>query len=473
MSDLTPIPEPLWDTVPPEAQAALRALLTTLERRIAELEERVHKHSTSSSKPPSSDPPSVKRRPPAPASGKKAGGPPGHRHHPRASVPPEQLRQVIACKPPECRRGGHEVHGDDPEPSRHQVAAGPPLRPVGDEYRLHRLECPRCHRAPCAALPPGVPAGAFGHRLRALLSGFAGADRLGKRPIRRSAFALYGRSISTGRICRSERHGALELAAPVEPLREPVRRAASAHIDETSWKQGRDQMWPRVAVTKLVTVFTSAPTRGAEVAKAMLGCAARKVVISDRPKSYAWIQRRQFCWAPHRGDFQAMIDRGGDAGEVGQRLMEHSDARFGWWHRARDGTLGRSGFQTYVAPMRPLMREDRERGAAWGCPRTVATCRGLLTGETPLRTLVRVEGVEATNSGAERASRHGVIYRELSGGPASESGRRFVERRLAVVASCRPQDINVLDYLTRCDQASLDGQTAPSLLPSAASTQAA
>src|SRR4051812_39841994 len=107
MSDAPPIPEALWDTVPPEAQDAIRALLATLEHRIADLEERVNKNSTNSSKPPSSDPPSVKRRPPPPASGRKRGGQPGRRHHTRALVPPEQLRQVIECKPGECRRCGH------------------------------------------------------------------------------------------------------------------------------------------------------------------------------------------------------------------------------------------------------------------------------------------------------------------------------------------------------------------------------
>ncbi len=41
MSDPPPIPEPLWQTVPPEAQAALRARFESLEQRIAELEERL------------------------------------------------------------------------------------------------------------------------------------------------------------------------------------------------------------------------------------------------------------------------------------------------------------------------------------------------------------------------------------------------------------------------------------------------
>ena len=76
-----------------------------------------------------------------------------------------------------------------------------------------------------------------------------------------------GLSISTGMICRLERQGAAELEAPVEGLREHVRTAASAHIDETSWWQGRDKMWLWAAVTKSATVFTIARSRGADVAR--------------------------------------------------------------------------------------------------------------------------------------------------------------------------------------------------------------
>jgi transposase len=168
-----------------------------------------------------------------------------------------------------------------------------------------------------------------------------------------------------------------------------------------------------------------------------------------------------------------MIDRGGEAAEVGQRLLGHSDALFEWWHRVRDGTLARSTFRSYVATMRPFMREDLEQGAACSCSKTAGTCRELLAGETHLWTFVRVEGIEPTNNDAERALRHGVIYRKLSGGTASESGSRFVERMPTVVATCRQQEIDVLDYLTKCYQAHLDGQPAPSLLPASADSQAA
>ncbi|HEY4564154.1 MAG TPA: DUF6444 domain-containing protein [Thermoanaerobaculia bacterium] len=261
MTGRPPLSQDLWVTLSPEAQAAVSALVQSFERRIADLEERINKNSTNSSRPPSSDPPSVKRRPPAPASGKKRGGQPGHRRQARPLVPPEQLRRVIDCKPPECRWCHQPLQGDDPEPIRHQVAELPPVQPTVDEYRLHRLVCPRCRTSTCASLPPGVPRGAFGPRLRAILSVLAGGYRLGKRPVRQLAFDLLGLTISVGMICRLERQSADELEAPVEELREYVREAAVAHIDETSWWQGRDRMWLWTAVTRLVTVFAIAPSR--------------------------------------------------------------------------------------------------------------------------------------------------------------------------------------------------------------------
>ena len=137
----------------------------------------------------------------------------------------------------------------------------------------------------------------FGPRLRAVLSVLVGAYRLGKRPVQQLVLDLLGLSISLGMISRLERQGAAELEAPVEELRRHVRDAASAHIDETSWRQGRAKAWLWAAVTNLATVFTIAPSRAAEVAKAMLGTSAGKVVISDRFKGYLWVKRRQFCWA--------------------------------------------------------------------------------------------------------------------------------------------------------------------------------
>src|SRR5262249_23750086 len=198
-----------------------------------------------------------------------------------------------------------------------------------------------------------------------------------KRPIRQLAAALLGLSISTGMTARLGRQAAAELEAPVEELRRSVRDAGSAHIDETSWKQGRDKAWLWVAVTRLVTVFAIATSRGAEVAKDLLGTDRRKVVISDRLKSYAWVKRRQVCWAHRNRDFQAMVDRGGEPAEVGRQLLAYSREVFDWWHRVRDGTMARATLQTNVATLRILFRSVLSEGVECGCARTAGTCREL------------------------------------------------------------------------------------------------
>jgi len=172
-------------------------------------------------------------------------------------------------------------------------------------------------------------------------------------------------------------------------------------------------------------------------------------------------------------DFQAMIDRGGESAEAGRLLLGHSERLFDWWHRVRDGTMARATLRSHVDVMRYSFRADLRRGLDCGCARTAGTCRELLAGETHLWTFLGAEGVEPTNNDAERALRHGVIDRKLSGGTDSEAGSRFVERMLSVVATCRQQGVNVLDDLTRCYQARLDGKAAPSLLPTITTAQAA
>jgi transposase len=74
----------------------------------------------------------------------------------------------------------------------------------------------------------------------------------------------------------------------------------------------------------------------------------------------------------------------------------------------------------------------------------------ILRVEESLWTFARVVGVPPKNNAAERAERHAVIWRRISGGTDSARGSRFVERMLTVVATCRQQGRNVLDYLTSC-----------------------
>jgi transposase len=381
-------------------------------------------------------------------------------------VPPERVASVTDCKPAECRRCGLTLSGEDAEPLRHQVAELPPIEPEVHEYRLHRLCCPHCGTVTCGALPDGVPRTSFGPRLHAALSVLTGAYRLSKRQVARLCSDLLGLTISLGMIAKLERITAHMLEQPVTELAERVKSAEAVNIDETGWRESGGKAWLWVVVTALGIVFRIARSRAGAVAAELLGEDPEPIVISDRFPGYEWIklESRQICWAHLRRDMQAMIDRGGDGIEVGRRLLWQSDRLFESWHKARDGTIRRSTFLQTVAWLRPMVRSTLERGAACACPKTATTCAELLRLWGCLWTFTRIAGVEPTNNAAERALRHAVIWRRTSGGTDSETGSRFVERVLSVVATCHQQGRSVLEYLTRCHRARLLGLEAPSLV---------
>jgi transposase len=220
-------------------------------------------------------------------------------------------------------------------------------------------------------------------------------------------------------------------------------------------------------VTATVTVFRIALSRGAWVAKELGDPAAQQVITTDRFRSYSGLPlpQRQLCWAHRVRDFQAMVDRGDAGGAIGEELLCCGQDPFTWWYRVRDGTRSRSTFRRKVGELRSWVRQQLEAGSVCGCAKTEAVCRELLEVGPALWTFVRSEGIEPTNNAAERALRHAVMWRKTSYGTDRAVGSRFVGNLLSIVATCRQQERNVLEYLTRCCESYLTGAQPPSLLP--------
>jgi transposase len=238
-------------------------------------------------------------------------------------------------------------------------------------------------------------------------------------------------------------------------------------VDETGWWQKQQRAWLWTAVTPAVTVFTVALSRAAAVAQGLIDPSGGQVITTDRYTGYLWLplRHRQVCWAHLIRDFQAMVDRASAGSAIGEELLCCAEDLFTWWHRVRNGTLSRSTLRRYVAELRPWVRSQLETGRVCGCAKTAGTCGELLAVEPALWTFVRVEGIEPTNNAADRALRHAVLWRKASGGTEGESGSRFVESILSIVATCRQQGRNVLEYLTHCCAAAAAGVQPGSLLP--------
>ena len=178
--------------------AEQQAQIDTLQAQIAELEERLRQNSRNSSRPPSSDSPAVAPPAPRPRSGRAPGGQPGHEGHHRLLLPVEEVDAVVSLKPPRCRWCRAPLRGEDPTPRRHQVTEVPRVRPQVTEYQLHSLGCAQCGVVTTAALPPGVPAGAFGPRLAATVAVCTGVYHLSKRTTEGVLADLFGVDAGAG-----------------------------------------------------------------------------------------------------------------------------------------------------------------------------------------------------------------------------------------------------------------------------------
>ena len=448
--------------------ARQQAEIEALKKRVAELEEQLRKSSRNSSKPPSSDGPAIPPRPKKPPTGRKPGGQPGHERHTRELVAPEKVRKLVECIPERCDHCNAQLHGRDPTPHRHQVTHLPPIEPVTDEYRQHALSCDKCGGTTVGKLPAGVPTGAFGPSVVAVVAVLMGAYRQSKRLVPELLHDLFHLRLSVGAAVGCQQLASAALEAPVIEAQTYVAKQPVKHADETGWREGanraRAYLW--VVVTRAVAVFMVHARRNSDAAKSLLG-PALGVLVTDRHGAYNWWpdRLRQFCWAHLKRQFQTISERLGESERIGKALLEEVARLFHFWHRVRDGTLTRSTFKVYMRGVRGRVEALLAEGAAIPHAKTRRTCRKLLSHAEALWTFVRVEGVEPTNNTAEQIVRHPVIMRKLSYGTHSAEGSRFIERILTVHATLRLQKRNVLDFVRQACEAKLRGTKPPSLLP--------
>jgi transposase len=449
-----------------ERIAGLQQRLQQSENQLQKLREKVTRNSTNSSIPPSANPqdapkPNTGKEP----SGRKRGGQPGHPPSNRQLVPRDQLAEPpIDCIPESCEHCQAPLTGVDLMPLPHQVTEIPPITPEVREYLRHTLKCPECGHCTRGVLPAGVSESAFGPRLQALIGLCTGCYHLSKRQTEELLTTALNVPIALGSICRVEQYLSAALAEPVTEAHEHLRHSDVAYADETSWKQQPDRIWLWVGTTVKVAVFLVRRHRDRGSANALLGEDFEGVVVSDRFSSYTNFDLRQACWAHLRRDWQAFSDRDGPSHEIGEHLLDLTEQLFEHWHRVRDGTLGRELFRFHMRTLRSEVSHWLWQGLDCGHPATAGTCREILKIEDDLWTFVDLEGVEPTNNAAERALRQAVLWRKKSFGTRSVAGSQYVERILTVVASCRLQGRNTLEYLTNVCQAAHENKHVPSLL---------
>ena len=460
----------------------LRSQLTALASELSELRERIGRSSRNSSKPPSSDGPGFKPPERRKGSGRKRGGQPGHPGSGPELLPIERVDEVVEHHPDACRRCGTLLHGEDPDPLRHQVIEIPPITPVVIEHRLHRLVCPCCSTSTCATLPADVEASHYGPRLSSLVGLLGSAFPLSFSKTQVLLDQLLGMEISRAAIAKVRQRLSAALAQPMAEALEAARQQPVAYVDETGAPTGNadgnnptgKRGWQWVMVTAVVTVFIQGLSRSTAAAIELLGSTFGGIVVSDRFSAYNHLpsQQRQLCWAHLIRDITAIAERPGASAEFGDKLLGLQQQLFEQWHCYTGGTIDWLALQQSCRPIRQefeatlkrMVELGYQRGERTPWAKTVRTAQQILQLADGLWTFLETRGIEPTNNAAERALRQSVIQRKISHGVQSRQGAICRSRLLTVTTTLRQKGRDVWQFLEQAWMAHHRGGVMPSLL---------
>jgi transposase len=450
---------------------SLQQELAAARSRIIELEAQLKSNSQNSSKPPSSDPPGAPPRPKGKRGKRKRGGQQGHQGH--FCAVPDHVDRVHEHRAPRCEHCAAELvaPGEVTEAYvSHYVYELPEIQPIVHEHRCLELRCPACNGVTASGLPQGVPKGHFDASVQAMTGLLRGELRQSVRQTSAVMTQVLHVPMSTGMVAKTQEQVSRVLAAPCEEALHHAQAQERANADETSWREDKKKAWLWVCVAGLVTVFLIHASRGAKAAKALLGEGFQGILTTDRWASYNWVEvtHRQLCWSHLKRDFKKFLDYGAEAKRLAEQLLCQTRRMFRLWHRVRDGTLSRKEFQLAMKPVRRRIEALLEEGTALSCAKVSGMCKEILKLRQALFTFIDMEHLEPTNNAAERALRFAVLWRKGCFGSDSARGSRFVERFLTVRATLRSQQRDLYSYLKAACTASLQGVSAPSLLPASA-----
>jgi transposase len=279
--------------------AALRQIISELQRENAELRAQVAKDSHNSSKPPSSD--GLKRHFHAtrPRSDRKTGGQQGHPGYTleRKATPDHiQTHRPTRCK--QCQQDLSGAAGQVVE--RRQVQDVPPLRLEATDHVVEQVSCPVCASLTRGTFPEGISAPVqYGPHLRALATYLHHGQLLPYERTCQAVEALTEAHISERTLERWEHDAARRVSPQVQRIVEYAQASMHGHGDETGYRLNGQLQWLHTFSTRFLTYLFPHAKRGREALNAQgIWPHFHGVAMHDRWASYdAYGAGHQWCKA--------------------------------------------------------------------------------------------------------------------------------------------------------------------------------
>lgn len=334
----------------------------------------------------------------------------------RSTSPTRRIEHALASCP-HCQT---PLHGGWVK-RRREVLDLPRLLPQVDEHVYVARRCPQCRRVVVPA--PELAGLVDGHQrlgagLVSAITLLQAEMRLPVGAIPRLLAAVFGLHVSVGSIVAAGQRVAAHGAAALTDLRAQVRASPAVQADETGWREAGHNGYAWVFCTPDTQYFVHG-SRRKEMVDAVLGEAAAGVVGCDFYAAYNhYAGEKQRCWAH-------LLRAAHDVS-----VLYPEDAALATWKAQlkllfAEATALAAGSGERGAARRAC--EDRLRALCAPVAGDAAAvharlCRRLLRHARELFVFVSEPGVPADNNGAERALRHLVTARKISGGSRSPQG---------------------------------------------------
>jgi hypothetical protein len=376
---------------------------------------------------------------------KKSGRKAGHAGASRAR--PAKIDATVELDQSICPRCGGVLSEDHTDSYTRVVEDIVPARVVVTEYVVRRRYCCGCRRQVSAPIPNVIEGGSnerFGLRLMLLV---VSLKMLGMsyEKIGSLLKLLFGLDLTEAAMLHCVMAVAEAFGPRYEELKQELRREASIHGDETSWRIKGKNHWLWVFLGKWSVVYEVDRSRGKDVPKKVLGD-YRGIVISDSWGAWNHIGVRwQRClvhylreledtlkykspgedFLPFRKKLKRMLRdaiRMADEKDQGERLRAKArlEARV-------DALVSSCSSSKEKNCARLLKRLRRERDM--------------------LFTFLEEDGaVDWNNNAAERALRPSVVIRKITYGNQSEEGAHAHAVLMSVRETCTLRQENFFDY---------------------------
>ena len=328
---------------------------------------------------------------------------------------------------------------------RREVIEVPLVPVVVTEHVYLERRCPHCHtrHTPAVALGAAVAGKQrFGVALVSLIATLREEARLPVATIQWYLKTFHAVSVSVGALVGALKQVARAGAGAVDAIREEIRGSPCVHGDETGWREDGVNGYIWTFCTPVAQYFTRG-SRGGAMVDAVLGDDFAGVLVSDFYVGYQHYPGvKQKCWAHLLRDVHDLRVAHGEDAEVQAWAAAVHDLyqRAVTWKQghATDGAAARQQAEmTFMRELQAVYAPYIERQA----PQRVLSAR-MAKHLNELFVFVREPDVPPDNNEAERALRHLVTSRKISGGTRSTAGSETKMTLASLFGTWRRTGIN-------------------------------